>query len=664
MTSNLRRYTTRNATTLLLTLFMGAAAIPSAAAADLQNTLETPPQLKLPVVELRRARFGIPAIDDALHAADLNTHAGRTDAALEGYRQAFDLLRTYPSASAVARADALNVFGGLREKRNDIAGAIEAYREGVVDLQGEKDSGPHLIALESALTQAYLHQGRVVEAEDSARSAYQAASAYYGDTDQNTVGFEANLVESLYSQKNYAKAIPQATDLVKTATSALGADHWLVARAAAILGMSESGIGHRAEAIVDLGHAISLWNNGTVVLASDATAARNELEANIGFLELSQSASATSDLQRAFNQCADAHYVLATALAGTALGRREFNHHHERNAERAYLRTLPWAKQLDLHAETTLLYALSGLGAAEYVQKNLRSAETHFRRGLQLAREEGKSPLLLGSYLDNLSLVLASEGHYAEAFPYAEEMVDVYSRLPVPPITLAVQIERAALIYIAGQDRTKGLELLQRALALEEPLSSPGSGDLTATSIYWIALEAALLNQREIAEQYAKRALQARIACCEQLTTDISDDELLLGQLVSVTGTGNDAQAKDLFDKALHTREAAGTPDTEAEMYRALFLQRRHHPQEAQAALDRIPAWSDTLQDQFTFTTAADLHRHEVLQFWKQEALSYCATVSAADPIPAFCQRISPKRSLPVRTRFVPGKTTNSSNTG
>ena len=88
-------------------------------------------------------------------------------------------------------------------------------------------------------------------------------------------------------------------------------------------------------------------------------------------------------------------------------------------------------------------------------------------------------------------------------------MVDVYEQLPVNAFTRAQQIEEAAVIYIAGQGRAKGLELLQRALQLREQAGGPGSADASA-SPYWIALEAALLEHRKTAEHYARRALHAQ----------------------------------------------------------------------------------------------------------------------------------------------------------
>ena len=65
-------------------------------------------------------------------------------------------------------------------------------------------------------------------------------------------------------------------------------------------------------------------------------------------------------------------------------------------------------------------------------------------------------------------------------------------------------------------------------------------------------------------------------------------------------------------------------------------------PPTAQALLERIPGWPDKLQDQFTFTTAADLQHHEIIQYWKHEALRYCAALTVTDPQPPLCQKIRP----------------------
>jgi hypothetical protein len=125
----------------------------------------------------------------------------------------------------------------------------------------------------------------------------------------------------------------------------------------------------------------------------------------------------------------------------------------------------------------------------------------------------------------------------------------------------------------------------------------------------------------------------------------VSDDALLLGQLLSAAGVSTDKQVQHLFRQATQIREAGGKRDVPAELYRALFLQSRHHPQEAQQVLERIPEWPTELDDAFTFTTPADLQRHEEFQYWKHEALKYCATLTVSDPKPALCQNSSHKAS-------------------
>jgi hypothetical protein len=240
----------------------------------------------------------------------------------------------------------------------------------------------------------------VAEAEEPARDAYEAALAYYGDTNPITVGTDALLVESLHNQKKYAQTNPQATEFLRTAAKTFGPEHWLVARAAGILGLAETRLGRRPEAVVELGHATSIWSHYPTAFSPDAAIERAQLKADIAFLELSRDESATRDLQNAFTQCTQAHYVLASAWVGTALGRREFKEHREAEAEVAYEETLPWAEQLDAPADNSLLYALNGLGIVEYDQKKLVLAEAHFRRGLQLARDADRPTLPLGASLD------------------------------------------------------------------------------------------------------------------------------------------------------------------------------------------------------------------------------------------------------------------------
>ena len=108
--------------------------------------------------------------------------------------------------------------------------------------------------------------------------------------------------------------------------------------------------------------------------------------------------------------------------------------------------------------------ALDNAGFIEYLRGQMTAAETHLRRGMEIALQTGSRYLLTGVY-DHLATLMAAQQRFDEAMAYANRCRAVLDELDRPYIVASLSLSLGKIAEQAG-DYASAASYLARALDL------------------------------------------------------------------------------------------------------------------------------------------------------------------------------------------------------